>query len=375
MNGAATPGALDEARRVMTICNACRYCEGLCATFQAMADRRAFSENDLDYLANLCHNCTACYFDCQYAPPHEFGVNVPRTLAALRQESYARYAWPAWLARSFERNGLVVSLVTAATLSIVLLLGLSLLDPAVLFGTHREAGAFYAVIGHGVMVSVATATFGFSLAALGIGLRRSWRAGREGAAVPYRAGPGAWLRALRDVATLKNLDGGHGEGCNDSEDRFSNARRYFHQATMWGFLLCFAATAVATLYHYGLGLVAPYPFFSVPVVLGTLGGVGLLAGPAGLAWIKRRSDPRPLLLRQHGMDYAFLALLFAVSLTGMLLLLLRATPAMGLLLVVHLACVLALFITLPYGKFVHAGYRFAALLRFAAEQRPGRVRR
>jgi len=371
MSKEAQSRKLDEARRVMTICNACRYCEGLCATFQAMANRRAFSENDLDYLANLCHNCTACYFDCQYAPPHDFAVNVPRSLTALRRESYAKYAWPAWLARSFERNGLVVSLVTAATLSVVLLLALMLLDPGVLFGSHGGRGSFYAVIGHGVMVSVAAASFGFSIAALGVGASRFWRAGRSPGVLRYRVSRGAWLRALRDVATLTNLGGGNGEGCNDREDNFSNGRRYFHHATMWGFLLCFAATVVATIYHYGLGLVAPYPALSAPVVLGSIGGIGLLVGPAGLAWIKHRSDPRPVLLRQQGMDYAFLALLFAVSLTGMLLLLLRTTPAMGLLLVVHLGCVLALFITLPYGEFVHSTYRFAALLRFAAEQRSG----
>ena len=70
--------ALDEARRVMTICNACRYCEGLCGTFQAMTKKRTFDDGDLDYLANLCHNCTACYHDCQYVAPHEFDINVPR---------------------------------------------------------------------------------------------------------------------------------------------------------------------------------------------------------------------------------------------------------------------------------------------------------
>lgn len=374
MSAAAEQGQLDEARRVMTICNACRYCEGICATFQAMADRRAFSDNDLNYLANLCHNCTACYFDCQYAPPHEFEVNVPRTLAALRRQSYADYAWPAWLARAFERNGLVVSLVSAASLSIVLLLALLLLDPGALFGRHSGEGAFYAVIGHGVMVSVAAASFGFSLAALGVGAVRFWRSGRGPGTVSYRVSAGALLQALRDAAALKYLDGGHGEGCNDREDHFSNGRRYFHQATMWGFLLCVASTVVAAIWHYGLGIVAPYPALSAPVVLGTVGGVGLLVGPAGLAWIKRRSDPRPMQPGPQGMDYAFLALLFAVSLSGMLLLLLRATPAMGLLLVVHLGCVLALFVTMPYGKFVHASYRFAALLRFAAEQRNGRAR-
>ncbi len=51
-----------------------------------------------------------------------------------------------------------------------------------------------------------------------------------------------------------------------------------------------------------------------------------------------------------------------------LLLILRETPAMGILLGVHLGVVLGLFITLPYGKLVHAVYRYAALVRNATEQ-------
>src|SRR4051794_11934365 len=71
---------LEEADRLMTVCNSCRYCEGLCAVFPAMEMRRAFSDGDLNYLANLCHACGACYTDCQFSPPHEFNVNVPRRL-------------------------------------------------------------------------------------------------------------------------------------------------------------------------------------------------------------------------------------------------------------------------------------------------------
>jgi citrate/tricarballylate utilization protein len=41
---------------------------------------------------------------------------------------------------------------------------------------------------------------------------------------------------------------------------------------------------------------------------------------------------------------------------------------MGLLLVVHLGVVLALFLTLPYGKFVHGIYRGVALLRYRRTQ-------
>lgn len=57
------------------------------------------------------------------------------------------------------------------------------------------------------------------------------------------------------------------------------------------------------------------------------------------------------------------------SLTGLLLLVLRATPAMGLLLALHIGIVFALFITMPYGKFVHGFHRFVALVRYAKERR------
>ncbi len=50
-----------EGERLMVICNACRYCEGYCAVFPAMERRLNFSETDVNYLANLCHNCAECY--------------------------------------------------------------------------------------------------------------------------------------------------------------------------------------------------------------------------------------------------------------------------------------------------------------------------
>jgi citrate/tricarballylate utilization protein len=55
-------------------------------------------------------------------------------------------------------------------------------------------------------------------------------------------------------------------------------------------------------------------------------------------------------------------------LTGFLLLILRETSLMGPLLAIHLGVVFALFITMPYGKFVHGIYRFVALVRYARER-------
>jgi citrate/tricarballylate utilization protein len=60
--------------------------------------------------------------------------------------------------------------------------------------------------------------------------------------------------------------------------------------------------------------------------------------------------------------------LFLSGFTGLLLLGFRETTAMGLLLVVHLGVVAGLFITMPYGKFAHVVYRYAALVRYSIEQ-------
>jgi citrate/tricarballylate utilization protein len=131
---------------------------------------------------------------------------------------------------------------------------------------------------------------------------------------------------------------------------------------------------VATLYHYAFRWVAPYAWSSLPVLLGTVGGVGLLIGPAGLWWLHTRRDPRHGDARQHGMDRAFIALLFLISASGLVLLAARTTAAMPLLLAIHLAAVLALFVTLPYGKFAHGPFRAAALLKWAVERRqPNRL--
>ena len=83
-----------RGRHVMTVCNACRYCEQHCPVFPALEQRRQFEAVDLTYLANLCHNCGECLYACQFAPPHEFGINVPMVLSEVRARSYEGYAWP-----------------------------------------------------------------------------------------------------------------------------------------------------------------------------------------------------------------------------------------------------------------------------------------
>ena len=214
----------------------------------------------------------------------------------------------------------------------------------------------------------------FAVVALSIGYRRFARSiadppsrlrgfGAAGPAVSARSPLGP---AARDVLTLKHLHA-TGEDCVDAEETRRPWRRWMHHCTFYGFLLCFASTLVAAIYHVLFGWLAPYAYTSLPVVLGTVGGLGLLVGPAGLFVVDRHRDPALTHSTQASLDAPFLATLFLTSLTGLLLLALRERALMPSLLIVHLAFVLALFVTLPYGKFVHGIYRTAALVKFRRE--------
>jgi len=357
------PMTLDETEvaRQMQICNACRYCEGFCAVFPAMTRRLEFGKADVHYLANLCHNCGACLHACQYGPPHEFAVNVPQSLAKVRVQTYTDYAWPAALGQLYKHNGLTVALASAAGLALFLVLAVALAGPQL---NTQLAGNFYAVFPHKLLVWVFGSVFGFAILALGLGVTRFWRDVSPGAASGE-----AVAEAAGAALKLKYLDGGHGKGCNDEDDKFTLRRRLYHHFTFYGFMLCFASTCVATLYHYLFGLEAPYAWTSLPVLLGTAGGIGLLIGPAGLFWLNLRRHPLHGDAAQKPMDRGFIALLFLTSLTGLALLLWRDSAAMAWLLAVHLGVVMALFLTLPYGKFAHGIFRCAGLLKWSIERR------
>jgi citrate/tricarballylate utilization protein len=352
-----------RGERVMTVCNACRYCEQYCPVFPAMEERVAFGAADLTYLANLCHNCGECLYACQFAPPHEFGINLPQTLARIRLRSYEDLCWPPAVSAAFRRHGVASALGLVAALSALMYASTRAMNPD---GLREPSGDFYAVMPHGVMVSLFGGVGVFVLVALGMGLRGFWRQVHAGVTRPSAAEA---VRALRDGLTLRHLHA-TGVDCASAEDTRRPWRRWFHHCTLYGFLLCFASTSVAAVYHIVFGWRAPYDYTSLPVLLGAIGGLGLLIGPAGLLVVRRLRDVELRDSDQNGLDEGFIVLLWLTSLTGLMLLALRDQMIMGALLIVHLGAVLALFLTLPYGKFVHGIYRTAALVKYATEMRP-----
>ncbi|MEM0948554.1 MAG: tricarballylate utilization 4Fe-4S protein TcuB [Pseudomonadota bacterium] len=345
---------IQEARRQVEICNACRYCEGYCSVFPALHRERAFSDGDITQLANLCHNCRGCYYACQYTEPHEFALNLPKALAEVRHDSWKSFAWPRGFASLFDQSGVAIG--AGLVLSFTFLFALAQ-------AMRPESGAgFYAYMSHGLMVAVFSPAFLLPLLALAVSIRSYWSV----------VDGGAWTvsdiwDACRSAGRMKNLEGGHGDGCNfEEEDRFSQARRHFHQATLYGFLMCFASTSSGTVLHYGFGMEAPYGFFSLPKLLGVPGGILLCVGTAGLAWLKTKADRNLGAPKVWGGEMAFVLLLFAVSATGLLLYAVSGTGAVSWVLPLHLGAVLTFFLLTPYSKMAHGFFRMAALTKEAA---------
>ena len=354
-----------EARRQVEICNACRYCEGYCAVFPAISRARAFSDGDIIQLASLCHNCRGCYYACQYTEPHEFAVNVPKALAEVQQASWQDYALPKPFAAAFQRSGVAIAASVAAGFALIFWAMKAL-------GENAGGEGFYAVLSHSAMVVIFAPAFLLPLFSLALSLRHYWRAVGGG---PVRLSD--LSAALRAAANMKNLSGGHEEGCNfEDEDRYSNARRWRHQMVMYGFLLCFASTCSATFMHYALHMPAPYGALSLPKLLGVPGGILLSIGTLAMAQLKLKADRALASASVWGGEMGFILLLFFVSTSGLVLYALADSAALPVLLAVHLGSVLAFFLITPYSKMAHGFYRLLALvkdaqaLRLQQEKRP-----
>lgn len=352
-----------ELQRQLGVCNACRYCEGYCAVFNAAQLRAPLEGADIAYLANLCHDCRMCYDACMFVPPHAFAINIPSAMAHARAQSYERYAVPPTFGRAV-RSPVAAVAVAAAIAAVVLLLVIASLGGwGALTAPQHGAGAFYRVLPYAAMLAGALALGLYAVASMAAGAVRFARDAARGERVVTARSLGT---ALGRALALTYLRGG-GAGCYDVTRR-SGRRRAFHMLVFWGFVADLASTTSAAIEQDVLHRLPPYPLWSVPVVLGTAGGIAIALGAAGLIALKRAGDARPTDRRALALDGAFLGQLEALALSGLALLAFRGTAAMPTLLAVHLAIVAGAFATAPYGKFVHFVYRTIALIVNAHER-------
>ena len=230
---------LAEAQRQFLICSACRYCEGYCATFPAIEGRTEYTAADVAYIANLCHDCRACSQACMYDAPHEFAVNIPKLLGAVRLETYR------------PRVGGGATLAIGGAVLAVLLAAIAASGRWGAFATPQLGpGAFYAVVPSLWMLVPA-----LLLAVYGaVVLVRAAGALVRDVAPPAGNALRDWLGALHDGLTLVYLRGAGG-GCYYPEQKSpSSARRALHVTLVAGVASAFAATVAAAFTQDVLGL-------------------------------------------------------------------------------------------------------------------------
>jgi citrate/tricarballylate utilization protein len=348
---------VEEATRQLTICNSCRYCEGLCAVFPALERRQVIENGDVSQLANLCHDCRACFDACMYEPPHEFAIDIPKALSAVRLADYQRFVWPRRVPAFFSGwKGLVLGSLIAA--AVVLTLAVISSGWSALVQKADGAAGPYDLIPYGPLIGLLLAAGLYSVVVMAFAVRTYWR---EVGGAPGRFTLSAVLAAVWYAATLRYLRGG-GVECYYPEDDVPNAgRRRLHALVAYGFGLCLVSTS-AIMQDF-VGIEPPYPLLSVPVIAGVIGGLGLLVGCVGLLILKTRSSSVTSFAQMNIKDYGLLVSLAFLALSGLAVLVVRDTTAFNIVFLIHLAAVVEAFAMAPYSKFVHVVFRFAALVR------------
>ena len=341
---------IKEAARQLTICNACRYCEGYCAVWDAMERRTEFYKKDVDYMANLCHDCRECLYVCPFTEPHEFGLNIPKVLAEVRYDTYKENTKPSFASRAFDKSwALPMAVVFASMLGIL----------AIAYGNGATPLLVQPISGFSGIMSAVFVKYSslfvylFVIILWSIEGMSYWRSIGESYSSALNAR--ATYAALKDVFLHRFFRGG-GAGCNYPGEKAGMARLLAHPLVIFGFLIA--------LFSF-----LPYPNLStyVEIAYGT-GCAMLFAGTAMLLYMKLVSNKVPSYKRMNSLDYPFTIMLNLTGITGVAMILDIGHPFAGLIFAIHMSIIFTVFITAPYGKFVHLVFRYEALLKNRIEE-------
>ncbi len=201
---------------------------------------------------------------------------------------------------------------------------------AVVGGTHgwgvlggRPARSPYVVVPYAGIIVLALAPAVVSVVTSVVASTRYWRriGGRPRDLLNV---PAAWA-TLREGLTLQPYLRGGGEDCYYPTATPSGLRRRLHALVVYGFGLCLLSTIAAAVEQDFLGIHPPYPYLSVPVFSGLIGGIGLAIGCSGLLLTKPEVDTSATDGQMMRRDTWFAAGLLALSLTGLATLFVRGS--------------------------------------------------
>jgi quinone-modifying oxidoreductase subunit QmoC len=304
----------------------------------------------------LCHRCNDCSVRCPR------GARPGDVLAAVRREGVLHYATPRFLARWVSRPRYIPLLLGFP----VVLLGLALLFKdrlAEVLGMAGPSGepivfSYSPMLPHWLLNSI-FGLFGlFALLAAVASVVRFWRALKAGGTDPPVKGV-----AASSVSVIKRVV---------LHEKFltcttPHSRPLSHLCVFFGFL----ALTIVTLWVITIPVnplirsefAYPFGFLNPWKVLANLGGIAVFVGCLLMIWDRLYDADNAGTSRFF--DWALVWTLFAVVVTGFateLLHFLRMVPHRHVVYFVHLVCVFALLVYLPYSKFAHILYRVTAMV-------------
>jgi len=303
-----------------------------------------------------CHQCNDCSTHCPR------GAQPGDVMAALRRECVLEHSVPRFLAHwANQLKYLPVLLAIPAVL-----LGLLVKAPIKNTIGSKIVYPYWPELPHWVLISFFS-FFGFlALLAVVAGVVRFWGAmkaadARAGITTPAKSLGSSIVSVLKSIIT-------HDHFSNCTTDR---SRMLSHLAVFWGFIALLAVAIWVIFISLTASFnpliqddfVYPFNFWSPWRMLANLGGLAVVAGCLLMIWERLKKGEQGV--RSTFFDWVFVGTLLAVVLTGFLseaLHYARLDPHRFAAYFVHLVCVFALWIYLPYSKFAHLVYRTAAMV-------------
>ncbi len=308
----------------------------------------------------LCHQCGTCN---TYCPRDAKPSNV---MAALREDSIAHYAVPAFMGRALGHPGYLPLLFAIPTMIFLAVLGWlghlgSLPQGQIVFSKFIPIIYIEVVF----LTSIGLAALGAAAGGL-----RYWRAMSAAARAAVNGG-GAGAHVLTTIVDI--LRHGRFRQCTEAPvGTRKSHREHFartHLAVFYGFLGLVVTTTSVGIGIYAFGYLTPWPFWHPVKILGNLSGAAVVAAVA-VFLAKRIAEGRQAGKSTYS-DWLFLSILGLTTLTGFCCQWLRLAglPVAYPMYFVHLLFIYFLLVYIPYSKFAHLVYRTVAMLHASASAR------
>ena len=341
------PDIYAEASRQLQLCNACRYCEGYCAVWEALDRRNEIGRNDVLYFSSLCHDCGQCFTVCPFTEPHEYALNIPKVLGSVRLDSYSANIWPGFLNRLIEYPSVFTSIILALSMTSMFLFVL------ITKGTLTGRFTFPQVVSPFDYRLATLSIYAFVLVLWIIEGHRYWSEINHG--YKQKTGLSAILGGLSDAFGHENFKGG-GAGCTYPDSKIRNFRLIFHPMVLFGFLIAL----VSISFYPAFGLLFRMVYL--------LGSAMMFFGSAGLMYGRTRSDRTGENPEMRKIDLPFTILLNLGGLTGIILVVFYGSGFDWSVFLIHDALIFTLFLLAPFGKFIHPVFRILALIKNRTER-------